>query len=242
MRWSWAYAGSLSGQPARIWPHYKRLTKVKDESISKVLEEWSATQRRLSNATASFLNESTDDLNVSSKNNTTITESRLETPKRKRRFSSETANDLLFWGCHLAIVAISLGIMWVKFEANGKALEKLLKAQSHEIDLVRGQALKADEMAQTAQNAERQRSLAFTAAQRQIEALVAQTQGIEADVKSALATANQTNQLVLDAISVAKAAALKSEQTAQSAAGNAGVAAARAGAAAASSGRMASVV
>ena len=132
--------------------------------------------------------------------------------------------------------------MWVKFEANGKALEKLLKAQSHEIDLVRGQALKADEMAQTAQNAERQRSLAFTAAQRQIELLVAQTKDIEADVKSALARTNETNQLVLDATNLAKAAALKSEQAAQSAAGNAGVAAARAGAAAANSGRMANVV
>jgi hypothetical protein len=187
------------------------------------------------------LNESTGGSNGLSKSVRAV-ETKAETPKRRRRFSTESANDLLFWGAHLAIVAISLGIMWVKFEANSKALEKLLKAQNREIDLVRAQALKADEVAQTAQNAERQRSLAFTAAQRQIEALVAQTQGIQTDVKSSLATANQTNQLVLDAISVAKAAALKSEEAAQSAAGNAGVAAARAGAAAASSGRTANVV
>ena len=169
----------------------------------------------------------------------------IETPaaqKRKRRFSPESANDLLFWGAHLCIVAISLGIMWVKFDRTNRALEKLLKAQSHELDVVRAQALKADEVAQTAQNAERQRSLAFTAAQRQIEALVAQTQGIDDDVKSALATTNDTNRLVLEAIQVAKTAAIKSEVAAESAAGSAGVAAARAGAAAATSGRTASVV
>ena len=188
------------------------------------------------------MNESIDDSKDWKENVTGIEPTLEPVKKRKRRFSTETANDLLFWGCHLAIVAISLGIMWVKFEANGKALEKLLKAQSHEIDLVRAQALKADEVAQTAQNAERQRSLAFTAAQRQIEALVAQTQGIEADVQASLAKANETNQLVLDATNLAKTAALKSEQAAQSAAGSAGVAAARAGAAAATSGRTANVV
>lgn len=162
--------------------------------------------------------------------------------RRKRRFSVESANDLLFWGCHLLIVAISLGIMWVKFDGTNKALEKLLKAQSHELDLVRGQALKADEVAQTAQNAERQRALAFYAAQHQIEMLVNQTHGIESDVKAALTKTNETNELVLQAINVAKAAALKSEQAAQSAAGSADIAASRAGAAAATSGRTANVV
>jgi len=162
--------------------------------------------------------------------------------KRKRRFSSESVNDLLFWGAHLLVVAISLGIMWVRLDGTNRALEKLLKAQNHELDLVRGQTLKAEEMAQNARNTEYQRAIAFSAAQHQIESLVAQTQGIEADVKAALAKTNETNQLVLESINVAKAAALKSEQAAQSAAGSAGVAAARAGAAAATSGRTANVV
>src|SRR5215510_16085033 len=155
MPWYLASAGFLFEQPARIWQHYRRPTKVRDESISKVLEEWSATQRRLSNATASFLNESIDDSKDWKQSVTEIE----PVKKRKRRFSADSANDLLFWGCHLAIVAISLGIMWVKFDGTNKALKDLLKAQSHEIDVVKSQALKAEQAAQEARNAEHTRNV-----------------------------------------------------------------------------------
>src|SRR4029077_5340572 len=79
----------------------------------------------------------------------------LDTPKvvpppKRRRFSADTANDLLFWGFHLCIVAISLAIVWTKIEATNDAMRKLLLAQQEELVLVRQQAQVAEEQAMKA--------------------------------------------------------------------------------------------
>jgi hypothetical protein len=51
----------------------------------------------------------------------------------KRHFSPQSSNELLFWACHLTIVAICLGIIWVKVDRMAKALTILLKAQIEEL-------------------------------------------------------------------------------------------------------------
>jgi len=159
--------------------------------------------------------------------------------KRKRRFSADSANDLLFWGCHLAIVAISLGIMWVKFDGTNKALKDLLKAQSHEIDVVKSQALKAEQAAQEARNAEHTRNVQFSAASNTLQSVVEQVGMIQRSVEADLSKAVETNNLVLQAIDIAKAAALKSEIAASEAATKASIAAGAAGSAAGAASRAA---
>ena len=180
----------------------------------------------------------------------------MQAPKRKRRFSADTANDLLFWGCHLAIVAISLGIMWVKFDAMNRALKQLLTAQNNELDVARAEALKTEEAYNAARRAEQQRSIDVQAAQASLSSLVLQVRDNQASIKTnqnsiktILDTVNETNQLVLRASQQAQAAAIGSEHAAKEAAGDAmaaagaaSTAAKRVGAAAAISGRTANVV
>jgi hypothetical protein len=175
---------------------------------------------------------------------------------RRRRFASETVNDLLFWGAHLMVVGISLAIMWVKFDAMGRGLKDLLKAQNTELDIARGEALKADQAYESARKAEQQRSVDVRGAQTALSSLVEQVatnqSGIKVNqdsIRNILDTVNETNQLVLKASQEAEAAAIGSEHAAQEAAGGArlaagaaGAAARQAGAAAATSGRTASVV
>src|SRR5258705_11415550 len=48
-------------------------------------------------------------------------------PHKKRRFSAESLNDLLFWGFHLFVIAVTLPVVWDKIDkiprANGRLLE-----------------------------------------------------------------------------------------------------------------------
>jgi hypothetical protein len=198
------------------------------------------------------LNESTED----SKGWKNKSESAIEPVPPKRRFSVDTTNDLLFWGAHLAIIAISLGIVWVKMDRTAEALQKLLKAQVEEVAIVKVQAAKAEEAYVTTRKAEDQRAVDLAQAQSVLMNLVSQVRDNQASIKTnqdsikaILDTVNETNQLVLKASEQAKSAALGSEHAAAEAAGGAlaaanaaSVAAKRAGAAAATSGRTATVV
>jgi hypothetical protein len=175
---------------------------------------------------------------------------------RKKRFSSESANDLIFWGIHLAIVAISLGIIWVKVDRTAEVLAALLKAQNSELEVARAEALKAEEAYKASRKAEQQRSVDVQAAQASLAALVTDVrnnqQSIKANqdsIRDILDTVSQTNQLVLRASQEAQAAAIGSEHAAEAAAGGARAAAgaattaaSRASAAAATSGRTATVL
>lgn len=221
---------------------------MNDENISQALKDWSETLEKSSNATRSFLNESTGDLKDSNSRNETTTEP-VVVPKHKRRFSSDTANDLLFWGCHLLVVAVSLGIMWVKLDGMNRALKDLLRAQTAELEIAKGEVLKADQAYEAARKAETQRSVDVQEAQATLTALVRQVHDNQESIKrnqdsmkAIVDTVGQTNQLILKASQETESAAISSARSAASAAGSAGVAAARAGAAAATSGRTASVV
>lgn len=225
---------------------------MKDESISRVYEDWSKTLEKSSSVTASFLNESTgDSKGLSNKKETAINECPVETTeqKRRRRFSLETSNDLLFWGFHLLVVGISLGIMWVKFDAMNNALGELLKAQRAELDIARGEIEKADQAYEAARRAEQQRSIDVRAAQKTLTDLVTQVHDNQASIKDnqdsirrVVDAVGSTNQLILQASKETESAAKQSAHEAAIAAGSAGVAASRAAAAASSSGRTATVV
>jgi len=231
--------------------------KTNDENISKVFEDWSKTVARSSNATQSFLRGSIEDSNASSKNETVIPEAIGEPVKSKRhRFSADSVNDLLFWIAQLLVVAISLGIVWVKFDSMNRALKELLKAQNNELEIAKGEIIKADQAYEAARKAEQQRSIDVRGAQATLTSLVQQVhdnqesiRDNQESIKNIIQAVNGTNQLILKSTQETESAALKSEHAAAEAAGGARVAAnaastaaRRADAAAATSGRTANVV
>jgi hypothetical protein len=139
-------------------------------------------------------------------------------PSRKRkRFSADTANDLLFWGFHLCIVAISLAIVWTKIDGLQGAVTKLLLAQSQELDVVQKQLLLAQAQTETARQAEHTRALQFDAANRVLGHVVANVTSIQADVGSTLTQIQSINQSMLK-VSSQSASAAQSAASAASAA------------------------
>ena len=222
--------------------------KQSDESISKVFADWSRIRAKSLSATTSFLNESIEDSN-GLKASATPTDAPIPEQKRKRRFSSESVNDLLFWACHLTLVGISLAIVWIKVDRTAEALQKLLKAQSEEIEIARAQTVKADLAYAASHKAELQRSVDVQTANEALKSLVAQVQNNQHSIKdnqdsisAIIDGVNKTNELILAASKNAELAAESAAGGARAAAGAASVAAARAGAAAATSGRTANVV
>jgi hypothetical protein len=70
---------------------------------------------------------------------------------KKVRFSSDTLNDLLFWGAHLMVVAISLAIIWSKLDSTTRALLKIVDAQNQELSVTQEQAVSAKRQAEQAE-------------------------------------------------------------------------------------------
>lgn len=64
---------------------------------------------------------------------------------KRRRFSTDTINDLLFWGAHLCIVAVSLAIIWYKINSLSVAIKTLLDSQVQELVLVKRQVASVEE-------------------------------------------------------------------------------------------------
>src|SRR5215471_11969779 len=186
--------------------------KPNEESISTAFEDWSAIQARSSNATASFLKESTADLKDSKP--VPVTKDHREVPAEpvvSRRYFS--IDPLLFWAFHLAIVAVSLGIMWAKVDKTTRALEKLLKAQNEEVDLAKGEKAAAEAAYAAARKAEQQRSIDLQGANATLTALVervnANQESIRTNqdsIKQILDTVGQTNEVILKASRDAQAA------------------------------------
>jgi hypothetical protein len=165
----------------------------------------------------------------------------IELVRRKRRFSAESINDLLFWGVHLLIVAISLGIMWVKVDGLAKAMRTILAAENQQAKTLIKQAQEAEAATIRAQQAEHVRSIQFDAATRVLNGVLQQVGDIQADIKTTLAKTQETNQLVLAQSQATNQAALSSEQAATQAAGAAKNAAATAGNAAGAAYRAAAL-
>jgi chromosome segregation ATPase len=80
---------------------------------------------------------------------------------KRRRFSQDTINDLLFWGCHLCVVAIALAIVWTKLDKNTEVLRRVLDAQAGEMATLERQlkALEEQRALLQAQGKEREQEL-----------------------------------------------------------------------------------
>jgi hypothetical protein len=163
-------------------------------------------------------------------------------PPKRRRFSADTANDLLFWGFHLCIVAISLAIVWTKIEATNDALRKLLLAQQEELVLVRQQAQVAEEQAMKAQEKERTRAIQLTAATKIMDGVLERVNRIQDDITSSLEQGHTISQsvlaishTVLDASNQSHAASIQAVNAADTAANAAAAARNAAGVAASQS-------
>src|SRR5258707_12902984 len=61
-------------------------------------------------------------------------------PHKKRRFSAESLNDLLFWGFHLFVIAVALAVVWYKIDKLSGAMRGLLHAHDAALTVVRKQA------------------------------------------------------------------------------------------------------
>jgi hypothetical protein len=194
---------------------------MKDENMSQVLRHWSATLPKSLNATTLSSSASTGDLSASQEE----LPSSEPSPKKRRRFSADSVNDLLFWGVQLTIVALALGIMWVKVDALARALRTILKSEEGQNQTLLAQARTDQAATIQAQQAERVRSIQF-------DTVIKQVEGIQADIKATLAKTMESNQLLLAQSEATKAAALQSQQAAQNAAGAAKNAALTAGSAA----------
>ena len=77
---------------------------------------------------------------------------------KRRRFSTDTINDLLFWGAHLCIVAVSLAIVWYKIDHLSLAIKTLLDSQVQELELVKRQVASVEEQTALFKVQEQQRS------------------------------------------------------------------------------------
>jgi hypothetical protein len=162
--------------------------------------------------------------------------------KKRRRFSADTANDLLFWSIHLCIVAISLGIIWLKVDSLTQAIRQILVAEERANTLLAQELRNAEAATIVAQQAERTRSIQLTAATNLMDGVMRQVTDIQTDIKLSLTKTLETNRLVLEQSEATKAAALQSQQAAQNAAGAAGSAAGAASRAAATSNRTGNVI
>ncbi len=153
-------------------------------------------------------------------------------PHKKRRFSAESLNDLLFWGFHLFVIAVALAVVWYKIDKLSGAIGRLLNAQNEELTVVRKQADAATESAIRAGQAERTRALQFQAATNVLAGVLDKVGKIQEDVALTLNQTQGISQTVLDVSLQAKSASLQAANAASNAAGAANSAAGAAGAAA----------
>jgi hypothetical protein len=151
---------------------------------------------------------------------------------KRRRFTADTINDLLFWGAHLCIVAISLAIVWSKINSLSVAIGKLLDSQVQELVLVKRQVASAEEQTalfkaqeeQRVEQAKRNRvaldlmMTSMTEIQAAIRKNLEETQGISAQFVEIAEQSKQASLQAANASQSAVGAAKSAENAAVSAA------------------------
>jgi hypothetical protein len=162
--------------------------------------------------------------------------------KKRRRFSAESINDLLFWAVQICIMAIGLAIVWSRIEATNKAVLQLLKAQDQELVIVRQQANEAHEQALAARAAEQQRAIQLANATTLMNGVLERVSHVQDDITQTLEQMRNINagvlsvsRTVLEVSEATKAASVQAASTAESAASSASAAHRAAGAAASNS-------
>jgi hypothetical protein len=163
-------------------------------------------------------------------------------PPKKRRFSSESANDLIFFAVQICILAIGLAIVWSRIEATNQAVLTLLKAQEQEITIARQQALDAHEQALAARAAEHQRAIQLSATTDVLSGVLERVGKVQNDITSTLEQIRSINEnvlvvskSVLEVSEATKASSIQAANTAESAAAAAAAARSAAGSAASNS-------
>jgi hypothetical protein len=163
-----------------------------------------------------------------------------EAPKKKRRFSFESINDLLFFGVQICLLAIGLAIVWSKIEQTNQAVVQLLKAQEQEITIAKQQASDADEQALQARAAERQRAVQLASTTQVLQGVLVRVSQVQNDITQTLEQIRTVNnnvltvaKSVLEVSEATKTASVQAASTAESASISAAAAHRAAGAAAA---------
>jgi hypothetical protein len=166
-----------------------------------------------------------------------------ETPtKKRRRFSFESINDLLFFGVQICLLAIGLAIVWARIEATNQAVVQLLKAQEQEITIAKEQAADAHEQAMAARAAEQQRAVQLASTTQVLQGVLERVSKVQNDITQTLEQIRGINQnvlvvskSVLEVSEATKTASVQAAGTAQSASSAAAAAHRAAGIAAANS-------
>jgi hypothetical protein len=165
-----------------------------------------------------------------------------EPPHKKKRFSSEAANDLIFFAVQICILAIGLGIVWTKIEATNQAVLILLKAQEQEITIVRKQAADSEAQALQSRAAEHTRAIQLGATTNVLSGVLERVNKVQNDITATLEQIKRINEnvlivskTVLDVAEATKTASIQAAGTAQSAAAAAAAARSAAGSASANS-------
>jgi hypothetical protein len=207
---------------------------------------WWPTWERLLSGTILSLNALTDDLkglsDLPTLRKDAETQAHPEAPKRKRRFSFESTNDLLFFGVQICLLAIGLAIVWARIEATNQVVVQLLKAQEQEITIARRQADDAHEQAVASRAAEHQRAIQLGTTTQVLQGVLERVSKVQDDITATLEQIRNINEnvltvskSVLEVAETTKTASVQAASTAQSAASAAAAAHRAAGSAASNS-------
>jgi hypothetical protein len=189
---------------------------------------WWLTWGNLSNETTSFLNALTDDLkglsDLPTLRKDAEAQAHPEPPKKKRRFSFESINDLLFFGVQICLLAIGLAIVWSKIEQTNQAVIQLLKAQEQEIVIAKNQAADSHEQALAARAAENQRATQLANTTEVLNGVLDRVRKVQDDITATLEQIRSINEnvlvvskSVLEVSEATKIASVQAATTAQSA-------------------------
>jgi hypothetical protein len=91
-------------------------------------------------------------------------------------------NDLIFWGIQICIIAIALGIIWIRLDATGKVLVKLVSLQNDELVSVRKQTRDAEDQTKLIKENEDKRLDAFKQITTQQKVLMDNTEASTNDI------------------------------------------------------------
>lgn len=138
--------------------------------------------------------------------------------EKRRRFSADTINDLLFWGVHFCIVAFSLAIVWYKIDKLNQAVSGLLQAQVEELVLVRKQVVAQEEQTALVRQQEEDKAKQTRATMATLNTVLLSVGQIQSDITRTLEQTKAINEVVLANSNQSKVAAERAVGAASTAA------------------------
>jgi hypothetical protein len=138
-----------------------------------------------------------------------------ETPRR--RIGADTINDLLFWGVHLCVVAVSLAIVWYKIDHLSGGIRMLLDSQVQELSLVRRQVASVEEQTALTKAGEEQRSEQVKRNRQALDLMLTSMTDIQASIRKNLEETQGISAHFLEVAEQSKQASLLAANASQSA-------------------------